>query len=104
MLNLGLYGYDIEYAVERFRVRGQKYDPDLIIWLIKDDDFFPQEFLKPRVEFYQSKFGTKSDSDNSVDAGRIAFNEMKEEFEKEEMIQYEAKSLYLMNNFYKKCL
>ena len=29
---------------------------------------------------------------------------MKEEFEKEEMIQYEAKSLYLMNNFYKKAL
>ncbi len=39
IINLGVGGYDIQYAVERFRIRGKKYNPDLIIWLLKDDDF-----------------------------------------------------------------
>ena len=51
VINLGYGGYDIEYSVERFRVRGQKYDPDLVLWLIKDDDFFaPKELVFPKEE------------------------------------------------------
>lgn len=34
VINLGFHGYDIEYEVERFRTRGQKYDPDLLIWML----------------------------------------------------------------------
>lgn len=33
ILNLGVSGYDRKYAVERFKRRGVKYEPDLIIWL-----------------------------------------------------------------------
>ena len=33
VINLGVFGYDKEYSVERFRRRGVKYDPDLVIWL-----------------------------------------------------------------------
>lgn len=39
VLNLGVDGYDIQYAVERYRLDGQKYDPDLVLWFIIDDDF-----------------------------------------------------------------
>lgn len=39
VLNLGMGGYDLEYSVERLRVRGMKYDPDLVVWLITDDNF-----------------------------------------------------------------
>lgn len=39
VINLGFPGYDIQYGVERYRLRGQKYDPDLVLWLLKDDDF-----------------------------------------------------------------
>jgi len=34
VINLGVPGYDIEYAVERFYRKGIKYNPDLILWLI----------------------------------------------------------------------
>ncbi len=33
VINLGYRGYDNSYVVERFKRRGQKYDPNLIIWL-----------------------------------------------------------------------
>ncbi len=39
VINLGVKGYDLQYSVERFRLRGLKYEPDLVIWLLKDDDF-----------------------------------------------------------------
>ena len=39
VINLGVEGYDPEYEVERYRLRGQKYNPDLVIWFILDNDF-----------------------------------------------------------------
>jgi len=39
VINLGVFGYDIEYSAERFKRKGLKYNPDLVIWYLKDDDF-----------------------------------------------------------------
>lgn len=33
VINLGYRGYDNDYVVERYRRRGVKYNPDLVIWL-----------------------------------------------------------------------
>lgn len=38
VINLGVSGYDIQYAVNRFQLRGIKYNPDLVIWNIAGDD------------------------------------------------------------------
>jgi hypothetical protein len=32
VINLGVPAYDIGYAAERYRLRGEKYHPDLVIW------------------------------------------------------------------------
>lgn len=40
IINLGVPGYDIRYEVERFRRRGQQYNPDLVIWLINNQNFY----------------------------------------------------------------
>ncbi len=39
VINLGVPGYDIRYAVERYKIKGRKYDPNLILWFIIGDDF-----------------------------------------------------------------
>lgn len=36
VINLGVYGYDAAYVVERFKIRGIKYNPDLVIWTFAD--------------------------------------------------------------------
>jgi lysophospholipase L1-like esterase len=36
VINLGVYGYDAQYAVGRFSLRGTKYNPDLVIWTFTD--------------------------------------------------------------------
>lgn len=38
VINLGVQGYDIQWEVERFLLRGMKYNPDLVLWLLKEDD------------------------------------------------------------------
>jgi len=39
VINLGVEGYDIEYAIYRLEKRGLKYNPDLVIWLINDSNY-----------------------------------------------------------------
>lgn len=40
VINLGVYGYDTQYEVERYKIRGQKYNPDLVIMLFGDFQLF----------------------------------------------------------------
>lgn len=39
VINLGMSGYDLEYSYHRYKVRGQKYHPDLVIWFIIPNSF-----------------------------------------------------------------
>jgi hypothetical protein len=36
IINLGVIGYDVTYAVERYRRHGIQYNPDLVVWLINE--------------------------------------------------------------------
>ncbi|MCL4364050.1 SGNH/GDSL hydrolase family protein [Patescibacteria group bacterium] len=36
VINLGVYAYDMQYEVERYKIRGIKYNPDLVIWTLTD--------------------------------------------------------------------
>lgn len=100
VLNLGLQGYDIEYAAERFRVRGQKYDPDLVIWMIRDDDFFPTDLILQGIQSLKENGGFDA-------KGAFYWASRKRISEKigtEEMITYQMEALNLFNNYYKNAL
>lgn len=51
VINLGVGAYDIEYAAERFRRRGQKYQPDLVLWLVNEHNVLQlRDLLTPLEE------------------------------------------------------
>lgn len=54
VINLGVSGYDMQHEVERYRLRGAKYHPDLVIWMLNDTDFDEiNELLLPiRSKYY----------------------------------------------------
>lgn len=57
VINLGIAGYDIQYAIERYKLRGAKYNPDLILWLLKDDDFLEiKDFVLPQQYKYDKQY------------------------------------------------
>jgi hypothetical protein len=37
VINLGMYGYDMQYELERFTRVGLKYQPDVVIWFLHGD-------------------------------------------------------------------
>ena len=39
VINLGVPAYDVGYSAERFRLRGQKYNPDLVVWFVNPFTF-----------------------------------------------------------------
>ncbi len=40
VINLGVRGYDLNFASERYKRRGIKYKPDAVIWFINNHHFF----------------------------------------------------------------
>ena len=46
VINLGVGGYDTTYELERYKLRGQKYNPDLIVWFVTDLYRITEEFLE----------------------------------------------------------
>ncbi len=54
VINLGVYGYDTAYQVERYRMRGQKYDPDLVIWFVTDLHRITEKYMEIYDQFAES--------------------------------------------------
>ncbi len=69
VINLGVEDYDIQYSIERFILRGQKYNPDLVIWFLKSDDFASiNEQIKP----FENKI--MKDNNLSYDSPKYLFD------------------------------
>ena len=110
VINLGVPGYDIEYAVERFKIRGIKYNPNLIIWFLKDDDVnMINEFFIPKLQEYNKKNSINTNSqdyhfngDNSYPIHSKLGAKLIEEIGKVRFIEYQKRILYKFNDLNKK--
>jgi hypothetical protein len=48
IINLGMHGYDIAYSIERFNLKGKKYNPDMVIFLTPSLYILNEE-IQPRM-------------------------------------------------------
>ncbi len=72
VINLGVSGYDLQYAVERFRIRGQKYRPDLVLWFFKDDDFYEiNEIIKKNEQQITNEMMESGEWDRLLAQGKM---------------------------------
>lgn len=112
VINLGVPGYDIEYSVKRFFLRGQKYDPDLVLWFLKNDDFeIINEYFIPKEQNIVKKLNIDiSAKDFFFKDGEPypLFSQIIEEIKKEigekEFLSYQIGALKKINNLYTKNL
>jgi len=75
VINLGVDGYDIEYTVERYKTRGEKYNPDLIIWPIRS--FYRiNELINRKTEYLEDNNKEKLNEDEIWEKAK---NEVREE-------------------------
>ena len=61
VINLGVPGFDTAYAVERYRLRGDKYNPDYVLWFLIEDDFTNIAELERGFAEYFKKHLTESE-------------------------------------------
>lgn len=106
VINLGVGGYDIEYCVERFKKRGIKYDPDLVIWYIHDGMFI-------RMNEYRLPLMRKSTEEGVLDfdsktgvyvASKITQEIIFKKYGKSEIGRYQSKELQEMDILFKENL
>lgn len=69
VINLGVEDYDIQYATKRFILRGQKYNPDLVIWFLKNDDFVS---INEQIRPFENKI--MKDNNLSYDSPKYLFD------------------------------
>jgi len=88
VINLGMEGYDIEYALERYKIRGQKYNSDLILWLHVD-------LLRNRekMQFFLEKYKDFKKEGNPYYSWRLGYEEYKEVYPENVIIQYQEQLL-----------
>ena len=53
VINLGMPGYGVEYISHRYKTRGVKYNPDLLVWLESGGDF---DRVNELFEVYRKEF------------------------------------------------
>lgn len=107
VINLGVYGYDIQYSMERFKLRGEKYNPDLILWLLKEDDMIQiNETMLEKERYYGEQMRKSGEFDREVKNGnfypawRKAMSETYEELGKEQVLALQMQFLKELNNYY----
>jgi len=89
VINLGVDGYDINYMVERYKARGEKYNPDLIIWPIRS--FYRIDELITRKIKYLEEFNKEKLSEDKI--WEKANNEIIDELGYETMRETQKKQL-----------
>ncbi len=71
VINLGIPGYDIRYSYERFKLRGQKYKPDLVLWLLQNNDFEEDnEVMREKEAFYIKTMKESGEYDSLLKEGQ----------------------------------
>lgn len=109
VINLGVPGYDIEYAVERYKRRGQKYQSDLVLWLLRDlEGARINEIRLPKLEKYikDNSINTASQSyyfnskGEPYPVNKKMYEEIISEYDLDAIVDYQFNALKSLDNYY----
>lgn len=109
VINLGVGGYDLHYVVERFKLRGQKYNPDLVIWFLIDSDFQRfNELTLPKIKTLRQEMRQNGEEQIAEEKGiyNPEWKQVLRDFEKEhseqDRMQIQKSYLDELANHYKR--
>ena len=94
VINLGIYGYDLQYAAERFSMRGAKYSPDLVLWLLLGERV--NEVMRPIVQKLEASAPATLAQLPSYPAWRIALDHLMKTYSHRQLLEQER---LIMRNF-----
>jgi lysophospholipase L1-like esterase len=114
VINLGAPGYDIQYETERYIRRGVKYDPDLVVWMVLDNDFaYIEEDIAPSIKNARSTVLSEGEDENSPEFMINVYKEVGRELkapdeifksEQDRILSVQIAKLKEFSGYYKKDL
>ena len=100
VINLGVHGYDPTYEVERYKIRGIKYNPDLIIWFLSDPDTIT-ELINEYIQKNHERLKKQGVNINSYEPWLLAKQEIQKTYGENGIFEYQLKALKKINNLYR---
>ena len=96
VINLGMHGYDLLFAEERFRLRGTQYNPDVVLWYIQGNDLdeYENEEQKILVQLRNEGF------DDGQEAAIIAREEVYKTYKKSTIVNLQLSTLQNVREYY----
>jgi len=90
VVNLGVQGYDTEFTVERFNLRGKKYDPDLVIWFVTDIERMTDETLEntKKINIDENKLESEG---KFYEAWNFASRAVFKKYGRDKIVQFQEK-------------
>ncbi len=93
VINLGMPGYDVQYIVRKYKIRGLKYNPDLILWFENGiGPFRFRELMVPIIADCENKLSEeRRKGEGSVAKGDYSYcwekaeDDLKKQYSREEM-------------------
>jgi hypothetical protein len=103
VINLAVAGYGPEYIKERYKIRGKKYNPDLIIWFESGAGFERvNELFMPLIKKYESNLTAKEIEELNSNGIQVpwhkAIDEMGKKYGHKQLFEIVSKS---WSEFYK---
>ena len=99
VINLGVQGYDPAYEVERYKLRGTKYDPNLIIWFLIDPDRI-SESIYEIMQKNHDKLVKQGVNINSYDPWNLAWEEVLKIYGEKGIYKHQLDALRKINKLY----
>ena len=113
VINLGVDGYDIQYELERYKLRGEQYSPDMVIWMVLDNDFdYIEEEVVPLMNKYKKVLADEGISQTSVDKNgnyhnyyldlyKRAINDFKNKWSDQDTLNFQIGKLKEFKKYFK---
>src|SRR5690606_19045323 len=101
VINLGVSGYDIQYSIERFRIRGQKYNPDLVIFFLRGEDIWQiNEMMWELVETNVKSLKEHFKVDKNAHAWNQVIKMHQDKISESEMLRLQSNNISKINEYY----
>lgn len=107
VINLAVSNYDIQYSIERLKKRGIKYNPDLVIWFLKYDDFTQiNEITLPLKRQYYKEMNINEGSDKNTENGKFwpyaekVMQAFEEKYSQDQILSKQQEFLQSIHTFY----
>jgi hypothetical protein len=104
VINLGMKGYDAAYELERYKVRGKKYNPDLIVWYVTDFYRITEEIHKLYQKYITDDAKEQALANEGVFDGKWerAYEEVLEIYTRKDNEEHQIQQYRALRNYYDK--